>query len=191
MQIQQRQYNLNKINSLVDCLAHYQTDEGLRLVTNKFGMQPAKNIIDLENKLAIAVKKYGESALEEICNVHPHKNLIIYFYEKEKEKQKDIDDVINYIKEHKEIQRLNSNAVGELNKENKKEFSISPLPKNTFEERKVVEEPKKPIDDKSIQKEPCAIKKFLSSYGLATAIVGACAISLGLYLITTKRVRLN
>lgn len=64
--------------SFIKYVAYNNTPEARRLIV-KFGQMPAKNIQELEARLAYVVKEFKQEALSAIANIHPDKDLILQY----------------------------------------------------------------------------------------------------------------
>lgn len=64
--------------TLQELIAMNNTPKAKALIV-KYGYSPAKNYDDLIYKLFRFTKEYQQEALEELSNIHPHKDLILEF----------------------------------------------------------------------------------------------------------------
>ena len=70
---------MNKI-SLEELIAVNNTPKAKALVI-RYGYEPAVNYQDLVQKLHRVKREYREEALEEMADLHPHKDLILHYNE--------------------------------------------------------------------------------------------------------------
>lgn len=56
---------------------------GARALVVKYGYEPARDFQDLLYKLTRLTKEHGKKALKDLADIHPHKDLIMYFNKSE------------------------------------------------------------------------------------------------------------
>ena len=69
---------MNNRISLEELVAVNNTPKAKALIIS-YGYEPARDMQDLVEKLHRVKREYREEALEQIANLHPHKDLILHF----------------------------------------------------------------------------------------------------------------
>ena len=74
--------------SLQELIAFNNTPKAKSLIV-KYGYEPSRNYDDLVYKLIRFTKEYKDEALQELSNIHPHKDLILNYNELENKTEKE------------------------------------------------------------------------------------------------------